>query len=87
WVDKIGPLMTENGLEVVALDRIKTRLSMLPQINELHLLSMMDVPKGLSAAVDDFRDKHLDVLVNEYRNGISTIDGFICVVGKKPHMP
>ena len=31
--------MIEQGLEVIALDRIKTLPSMLTQMNELHLLS------------------------------------------------
>ena len=76
--------MVAKGLKVLALDRIKTRPSMLTQMNELHLLSMMDVPKGLSGAVDEFRDAHLDALAEEYRKGVSTLDGFICVVGRKP---
>ena len=72
------------GLEVVAQDRIQVRRSLLMQMNELHLLSLMDVPTGLSEAVDGFRDKHLQGLLDEYGKGVSTVDGFLCVVGKKP---
>lgn len=75
--------MSSVGLEVLAEDRIATTLSLLPQMNELHLLALMDIPQGLSVAVDEFREKHLQGLQEEYRNGVSTIDGFITVVGRK----
>ena len=76
--------MASNGLTVIAEDRIKVRNSLLQQMNELHLLSLMDVPEGLSRSIDEFRDRHLQSLVQEYANGVSAVDGFICVVGKKP---
>ena len=75
--------MAVAGLEVVAQDRMQARRSLLMQMNELHLLSLMDVPTGLSEAVDGFREKHLEGLMDEYGKGVSTIDGFVCVVGKK----
>ena len=86
WVLEIGPTMTSVGLEVVAHDRMQVRQSLLMQMNELHLLSLMDVPTGLSEAVDRFRDKHLGGLMEEYGKGVSTVDGFVCVVGKKPEV-
>ncbi|ORY11852.1 S-adenosyl-L-methionine-dependent methyltransferase [Clohesyomyces aquaticus] len=84
WVNGIASAMTENGLQVAAEDRIRVRASMLPQMNELHLISLMDVQPGLSKAIDDFRDKYMEKLKEEYSNGVSTIDGFITVVGQKP---
>jgi alpha-D-ribose 1-methylphosphonate 5-triphosphate diphosphatase PhnM len=83
-VNGIANVMVENGLEVAVVDRIKVRPSMLSQMNELHLLSLMDVRPGTSKAIDEYREKYMDTLIEEYRNGVSTIDGFICVVGKKP---
>lgn len=76
--------MASAGLELVAQDRMQVRRSLLMQMNELHLLSLMDVPTGLSEAVDNFRERHLKELVEEYDKGVSTIDGFLCVVGRKP---
>lgn len=75
--------MTSVGLEVLVEDRIPTKPWLLPQMNELHLLALMDIPQGLSLAVDEFREEHLQGLQEEYRNGVSTIDGFIAVVGRK----
>ena len=77
-------MMVSSGLDVLAQDRIQVRRSLFAQMNELHLLSLMDVPVGLSKAVDEFRHAHLDGLVEEYGNGVSTVDGFVCVVGRKP---
>lgn len=57
---------------------------MLLQMNELHLLAMMDVPKGLSKAVDEFKAKHLEAMEEDNQRGVSSIDGFIVVVGQKP---
>ncbi|KAF4628606.1 hypothetical protein G7Y89_g9541 [Cudoniella acicularis] len=84
WVLDIGSTMTSVGLEVLAEDRIPTKPWLLPQMNELHLLALMDIPQGLSSAVDEFCEKHLQGLQEEYQNGVATIDGFICVVGRKP---
>ena len=75
--------MVSAGLEVIAQDRIQVRRSLLMQMNELHLLSLMDVPVGLSEAVDGFRERHWGELVEEYGKGVGTVDGFICVVGRK----
>ena len=75
--------MISAGLEVVAQDRMQVRRSLLTQMNELHLLSLLDVPTGLSEAVDLFRERHLEGLVEEYGKGVSTVDGFVCVVGRK----
>jgi hypothetical protein len=72
------------GLEIIAEDRFQTKLSMLTQMNELHLLAMMDVPAGLSKSVDEFKEKYLEDLAEENQKGVSSIDGFICVVGRKP---
>lgn len=83
WVLDIGSTMTSVGLEVLAEDRIPTKPWLLPQMNELHLFALMDIPQGLSSAVDEFREKHLQGLQEEYQNGVATIDGFICVVGRK----
>ena len=77
-------MMASAGLKVVAQDRMQVRPSLLMQLNELHLLSLMDVPTGLSEAVDLFRERHLEGLVEEYDKGVSTVDGFVCVVGKRP---
>ena len=70
-------------MDVIVEDRIPIRHSLLKQMNELHLLSLMDVPAGLSSAIDRFRETHLQDLVREYESGVSTIDGFLCVVGRK----
>jgi len=75
--------MTSVGLQVLAEDRIPTKPSLLPQMNDLHLLALTDIPKGLSPVVDEFREKHFQKLQEEYQRGTSTIDGFICVVGRK----
>lgn len=75
---------TKAGLDVITEDRIKTRNSMLTQMNELHLLSMMDIQEGLSKAVDEFKDKHLDTLTDDFAHGVTSVDGFITIVGKKP---
>ena len=75
--------MISAGLEVVAQDRMQVRRSLLTQMNELHLLSLLDVPTGLSEAVDLFRERHLEGLVEEYGKGVSMVDGFVCVVGRK----
>jgi hypothetical protein len=56
---------------------------MLTQMNELHLISMMDIPKGLSEAADKFKDKYLEALTDDFANGVSSIDGFITIVGRK----
>jgi hypothetical protein len=71
------------GFQVKIEDRIKVRKSMLPQINELHLISLLDIPSGLSEAIDTFRDENFSSLRKEYENGVSTVDSFICVVGRK----
>ncbi|KAF2728063.1 hypothetical protein EJ04DRAFT_516849 [Polyplosphaeria fusca] len=84
WVNDIGPAMREAGLEVVVEDRLQTKKSMLLQMNELHLLSLMDVPPGLSQAIDDFKEKWLDHVAEDNRRGVSSVDGFIWVVGRKP---
>jgi hypothetical protein len=76
--------MMHNGLKILAEDRIQTRPSMLLQMNELHLLAMMDIPTGLSKAVDEFKAKYLKELEEDNQRGISSIDGFIIVVGQKP---
>ena len=75
--------MVSAGLEVVVQDRMQVRRSLLMQMNELHLLSLLDIPKGLSEAVDLFRERHMEGLVEEYGRGVSTVDGFVCVVGRK----
>ena len=77
-------MMASAGLEVIAQDRMQVRRSLLMQLNELHLLSLKDVPTGLSEAVDLFRETHLEGLVEEYGKGVSTVDGFVCVVGRRP---
>lgn len=76
--------MVSAGFEVIAQEQTQVRPSLLTQMNELHLLSVMDVPIGLSQAVDTFRETHLGNLVEEYSRGVSTIDGFVCVLGRKP---
>ena len=78
--------MASVGFSVIAQESIQCRPSFLMQMNELHLLSLMDVPTGLSKAVDDFRGKHLERLLGEYSEGVSTLDGFLCVVARKPKL-
>lgn len=75
--------MEAAGLQVRTDDQITVRPSLLPQLSDLHLLSLMDVPVGLSPAIDTFREKHLDDMVNEFQRGIATVDGFRCVVGQR----
>ncbi|KAF2187593.1 hypothetical protein K469DRAFT_704495 [Zopfia rhizophila CBS 207.26] len=84
WVLEIAPTMASLGLEIIAEDRFQTKRSMLTQMNELHLLAMMDIPAGLSKPVDEFKEKYLEDLAEENQKGVSSIDGFICVVGRKP---
>lgn len=84
WTNTIGSTMIKNGFEVVVEERIKVRPSILPQINDLHLISIDDVPRGLSPAVDEYREKYFETLKDEYRKGVATMDGFVCVVGRKP---
>ncbi|MCJ1479794.1 hypothetical protein MMC13_008480 [Lambiella insularis] len=83
WVLELASTMAAAGLEVVADDRVRTPRYLLPQMNELHLLSLMDVPQGLSEAVDLFRERYWEGLVEEYAQGVATVDVFICVVGRK----
>lgn len=83
WVNEIAPAMARNGLLVEVEEKIQVRPSMLPQMNELHLISLLDVPLGVSKPIDEFRQKHFEGLKQEYSQGVSTIDGFICIVGKK----
>ena len=75
--------MRSLGLDVIAEENVSVRPSLLPQMNDLHLLSMMDVPSGLSKAIDSFRNEHLEGLGAEFKRGVSTVDNFICVVGRK----
>ena len=79
--------MVSQGLELLAEDRIQTRLSMLLQMNELHLLALMDVPKGLIEAVDEFKEKYLEGLEEDNRISASSVDGFIVVVRRNPPSP
>jgi hypothetical protein len=74
--------MRDLGLEVLAEERIETRSSLLTQMNELHLLSLMDVPHGLSEAVDNFKERHFDALAEGSAKGVSSVDSFIVVVGR-----
>ncbi|KAH3950561.1 hypothetical protein HBI56_204430 [Parastagonospora nodorum] len=84
WVNDIAREFTKTGLDVITEDRVKTRKSMLMQMNELHLLSMMDIQEGLSKAVDEFKEEHLDTLTEDFAHGVTSVDGFITIVGKKP---
>lgn len=84
WVNDIEEEMRHNGFGRVTVDRI-FRPSILSQINELHLLSITDVRPGLSKAINAYREKYMNQLIHEYGNGVSTMDGCICVIGKKPH--
>ncbi len=84
WVLEIATSMRKAGFDVLAEDRTTVRCSLLTRMNELHLLSLGDVPTGLSTVVDSFRGRHLDGLVEEFGSGTATLDGFICVVGRKP---
>lgn len=76
--------MRDAGIELVAEDRLQTKKSMLLQMNELHMLSFMDIPKGVSPAIDEFKGKWLDRVAEDNRRGVSSVDGFIWIVGKKP---
>jgi hypothetical protein len=84
-VSSIEDVMKENGLDVVTADRTAVRPSMLRQVNDLHLLSMMDARPGLSDAIDSFRGKYMDALIDEFRKGVAIVDGFVCIVGKKAY--
>lgn len=75
--------MAAQGLEVVVEERIQTRPSLLAQMNELHLLSLMDVRPGLSENVDRFKEGYFDRLVEESGEGVACLDRFIVVVGRK----
>ena len=76
--------MSAKGLQVLAEDRIETRLNLLMQMNELHLLSFMDIPAGLNKAVDDFKEKYFDALAEDSAKGVSSVDSYVVVVGRKP---
>ena len=84
WTNDIAPSMASKGLEVVAAETHETRKSMLLQINELHLIAMMDIPPGLSQAVDGFKEKWLEELAKDSQRGVSSVDGYVWVVGRKP---
>jgi hypothetical protein len=85
WIDDISRQFAAKGLHVVCEERIKTRKSMVTQMHELHLLAMTDISPGLSQAADDFKAKYMDDLAEDAENGVSSVDGFIVVVGRKPH--
>lgn len=70
------------GLEVLIEQRIETRLSLLTQMNELHLLALIDMPQGLSETVDKFKEHHFDALAVGSAKGVSSVDSFIVVVAR-----
>jgi hypothetical protein len=76
--------MVRNGLEIVVEERIRVRPSLLMQMNELHLMSLVDIAPGLSEPVDDFKERYFDVLSEDSAKGIATVDVFIVVVARKP---
>lgn len=76
--------MVASGYDVVVEERIETRKSLLPQMNDIHMLSLLDVPAGLSESIDAFKTGYLDELVTDNSRGMAMLDGFICVVGQKP---
>lgn len=76
--------MSSNGLQVLVEDRIETRPSLLTQMNELHLLALVDLPAGLSTTADEFKEKYVDTLVKDSAKGVSSVDRFIVVVARKP---
>lgn len=76
--------MSECGLEIMADHRVSVPSALVPQFSELHLLSLDDVPSGLSTTIDEFRDSGgLTKLRNEFAAGFGIVDGFVCVVGRK----
>jgi hypothetical protein len=77
--------MEAKGLEIMVEERIQTRPSLLTQTNELHILSLIDIPHGLSEGVDAFKDKHFDELAEDSAKGVSCVDSFIVVVARKPY--
>jgi hypothetical protein len=76
--------MVTKGLEIVVEERIHVRPSLLMQMNELHLLSIVDVAPGLSKPVDDFKERYFDMLAEDSAKGIATVDAFIVIVARKP---
>ncbi|KAH7072300.1 hypothetical protein BKA63DRAFT_544623 [Paraphoma chrysanthemicola] len=84
WVNLIAPTMVAKKLELVVEERYQTRPSLLMQMNELHLLSLVDIATGLSKPVDDFKERYFDMLAKDSARGIATVDAFIVVVAKKP---
>lgn len=69
---------------MIADDRITVRNSMLSQLHELHLLAFLDIPPGLSEAIDRYRDEYLEGFQREFEAGVLMVDGFVQVVGQKP---
>ena len=71
--------LPRRGLEVVADDR---------QLSGLPLLSLDDVPRGPSRAVDAFYARgHFERLQHEFAQGVGVVDGFAVVVGRLAHCP
>lgn len=76
-------MLTSRGFEVLAEDRVRTRPSMLKQMNDLHLLSLLDVPSGLSMEVDMFKKDYFDSLAKESESGSALVDSFRVIVARR----
>ena len=74
--------MREEGLKIVAHDRIPVRDSLRTQLNQVQYLALSDVPLGVSKAIDDFRGQYMGTLKEEFSRGASTAQDFICVVAQ-----
>ena len=74
--------MREEGLNIVAYDRIPVRDSLRTQLNQVQYLALSDVPVGASKTIDDFRGEYMGMLKEEFSRGVSTAQDFICIVAQ-----
>ncbi|CAI6331423.1 unnamed protein product [Periconia digitata] len=84
WVNSIAPAMSAEGLDVLVEERIQTRKSLLTQMHEMHMLALIDVPPGLSEAIDTFKEKHFSTVAEDCAKGVSSVDSFLTVIARKP---
>ncbi|PVH97414.1 hypothetical protein DM02DRAFT_597673 [Periconia macrospinosa] len=84
WINSIAPVMAAEGLDVVVEERIETRASLLTQMHELHLIALLDIPRGMSETVDTFKANYFDDLASDNAKGIASVDNFKIIIARKP---
>ena len=68
----------------MATERIPVPEPLRTQFNQIHLLALEAVKRGISKAIDDFRGTWMDALKEEFSQGVSLKEDFVCVVARKP---